>query len=267
MDGTFPSTPMEYLNKLDSSKGTLLNKQGIVDYQSRVGSVLYLAIMSRPDLLYATSILTNKTQHPTTEDLQAINRVLSYIAGTSHLGLKLYSNEGITLYATVDAAYACHEDLKSQSGCTLHIGKSSGSIVSISKKQKVTADSSTIAEFIATHIITKEIMWARELLASLGYPQADPTTLFEDNMSTIAMIKNKCNGKRTKHIEVWYNLIREQVEKLIIKMCHMPTKDMTSDMLSKPLAPGPFTHLRKNILGYIARRKIALRKWRRLKAR
>ncbi len=74
-------------------------------------------------------------------------------------------------------------------------------------------------------------------------------------MSTIAMIKNKCNGKRTKHIEVRYNLIREQVAKLIIQMRHLATKDMTSDMLTKSLAPDPFVHLRRNILGMLALRK------------
>jgi len=211
--------------------------------------------MSRPDLLYAISILTSKNKSPTTEDLKAVNRVLSYIAGTRDKGLMLYSDDGVTLYATVDASYACHEDFKSHSGCTLHLGRFSGSLITVSKKQKVTADSSTIAEFIATHIITKEIMWARGLLASLSYPQAEPTILYEDNMSTIAMIKNKCNGKRTKHIEVRYNLIREQVQKLIIQMRHLSTKEMTSDMLTKPLAPSPFTYLRRKILGMHARRR------------
>jgi len=174
---------------------------------------------------------------------------MRYVIGTREIGLRLYSHEGVKLFATVDASYACHPDFKSHSGCTLHIGKDSASLITISKKQKITADSSTSAEFIATHLIAKEIMWARNLLKSVGYPQEEPTTLFEDNMSTIAMIKNKSNGKKTKHIEVRYNLIREQVEKMVIKMQHLSTKEMTSDMLTKPLAPGPFIHLRKKILG------------------
>jgi len=176
-----------------------------------------------------------------------------YVIGTKELGLKLGSDEGVKLYATVDASYACHEDSKSHSGCTLHVGRDSGSIMTISKKQKLVADSSTCAEFIATHLIAKEIMWGRNFLKSIGHPQEEPTTLFEDNTSTIAMIKNKSNGKKTKHIEVRYNLIREQVEKLVIKMQHLSSKDMTSDMLTKPLAPGPFIHLRKKILGMLAR--------------
>ena len=170
--------------------------------------------------------------------------MISYLAGTKSLALKLGSDEGIVLYATVDASYATHDDSKSHTGFTLHIGKDSGSVMATSKKQKITADSSTIAEFIATHIVAKEILWCRRLLSSLGYPQLEPTILFEDNKSTISMIKNKCNGKRTKHIDVRYNLIRELCEKMVIAMTYLSSAEMTSDTLTKSLAPGPFNHLR-----------------------
>jgi len=253
LTGPFPSTPMDYLPDKASKNNTLLDQRGVTDYQSRVGTLLYLAIQSRPDILYAISILSSHTKAPTRDHLTAINRVLAYVVGTRNIGLRLYSHEGVKLIATIDASYACQPDFKSHSGCTLHIGKDSASLITISKKQKITADSSTSAEFIATHLIAKEIMWARNLLKSLGYPQEEPTVLFEDNMSTIAMIKNISNGKKTKHIEVRYNLIRELVEKMVIKMQHLSTKDMTSDMLTKPLAPGPFVHLRKKILRMLAR--------------
>ena len=71
-----------------------------------------------------------------------------------------------------------------------------------SKKQTVTTDSSTVAEFIATHLAAEEIMWARTLLEEMGHPQLEPTTLGEDNMGTNAMINNDCNGQKTKHIEI-----------------------------------------------------------------
>jgi hypothetical protein len=119
----------------------------------------------------------------------------------------------------------------------------------MSKKQTVTADSSTVAEFVATHIVTKEIMWARSFLSSVGYPQNEPTILYEDNMSTISMIKNKSNGSKTKHIEVRFNLVREQRNKHTLEVVHLPTEHMTSDMLTKPLSPAPFISLRKYMLG------------------
>ena len=139
-----------------------------------------------------------------------LDRVLEYLVNSPELGLVLGGHGGVKLYATVDASYGTHEYRKSHSGCTLHIGAGSGAFMSRSKKQTVTADSSTVAEFIATHLVCKEVMWARELLSELGYPQLEPTVLGEDNMSTIAMINNDCNGQKTKHIEIRFNTIRSR---------------------------------------------------------
>ena len=92
-------------------------------------------------------------------------------------------------------------------------------------------------------------MWARAMLAELGYPQLNLTILYEDNMSTIAMINNDCNSQKTKHVAIKYNLVREQVQLKHIQMTHLPTKDITSDMLTKALAPTPFLNLRTKLLG------------------
>ena len=121
--------------------------------------------------------------------------------------------------------------------------------MSRSKKQTVTADSSTVAEFIATHLASKEVMWARAILSEMGHAQLEPTVLGEDNMSTIAMINNDCNGQKTKHIAIRFNLIRELVQQLEITVQHLPTKDMTADILMKPLEHKLFMHLREKLLG------------------
>ncbi len=68
-------------------------------------------------------------------------------------------------------------------------------------------------------------------------------------MLTITMIKNTSNGLKTKHIEVRFNLVREQRNKHTLEVEYLPTDQMTSDMLTKPLSPAPFTYLRKKILG------------------
>ena len=133
--------------------------------------------------------------------MEAINRVLYYHVGTRELGLCFRNGEGIKLYATVDASYASHDDLKSHSGCTLHIGQNSASFRSLTKKQTLLADFSTISEYIAAHLTAKEIMWVRFFLLELGFPQLSATTLFEDNKSTIALIAKQGNGNKTKHID------------------------------------------------------------------
>ena len=138
-----------------------------------------------------------------------LDRIVDYLVNTPDLGLVLGGHGGVLLFATVDGSFGTHVDRKSHSGYTLHIGVGSGAFLSRSKKQTVTADSSTVAEFIATHLASKDVMWARALLGEMGYAQIVPTVLGEDNMSTIAMITNDCNGQKPKHIAIRFNLIRE----------------------------------------------------------
>ena len=153
--------------------------------------------------------------------METIDSVLDYLVDTSELGLVLGGLCGVTLYATGDASYGIHDERKSHSWCTLHIRVGSVAFLSSSKKQTVTADLSTVAEFIATYLVAKEIMWARSLLGETGYVQLQPTILGEDNMSTIAMINNDSNSNKLKHIDICFNLIREQVLKLIIHIQHL----------------------------------------------
>ena len=86
----------------------------------------------------------------------------------------------------------------------------------------------------------------------MGRSELEPTILGEDKMSTIAMINNDSNSNKTKHIEIRFNLIREQVLKRSIELQHLSTKEMTSDILTKALDPKPFTHLRTKLLGMLA---------------
>ena len=115
----------------------------------------------------------------------------------------------------------------------------------------MTNDSLTVAEFIATHPVAKEIMWARALLVEMGHPQLALNILVEDNISIIAMINNDINSNKTKHIDVRSNLTREQALKLIIKLKHSATKEMTSDILTKALDPKTSTHLRAKLVGML----------------
>jgi hypothetical protein len=247
-----PTTPMLTVTGTPTIVSPFLRKRDTTEYQGIVGSLMYLAFQTRLDILYAAYAHARFSKSPTESDREGAIRILHYVKNTPNLGLKLYSGEGIVLYATVDASYACHTDLKPHTGCTLHLGRTSGIIFSLSKKQTVTADSSTVAELIVAHLAAHEIMWARNFLQELWYPQQNPTTLFEDKMSTISLILNKGNGQRSKHIDLRYNFVREQVVNKILAMVHLSGVDMKSDILTKPLGPTAFLHLRPKLLGMAA---------------
>jgi len=245
----FPSTPLLWTDPTDKKPAELLNAAGIKSYQSKVGSLLHLANITRNDLLYGVQLASRSSKSPTTDNMKMVDRMLQYVAGTKELGIKLHSGEGVQLYATVDSSYGTHSDSKSHTGITLHIGKQSGSFKSSSKKQPITADSSTVAEFIGCHMALKYVLATRIFLEEIGFPQKQPTILFQDNLSTIAMITNPAHSKRTRHLEIRFNMIREHVQNLNVKMEYLSTDRMTSDILTKALSKQQFENIRPLILG------------------
>jgi hypothetical protein len=113
------------------------------------------------------------------------------------------------------------------------------------------AISSTEAEYIALFEAAKVIAWARQFLNDLGFPQQSPTLVFEDNMSTILLVKNGNDKGKTKHMDVRYHYIKELVDHGKIILQHLSTTEMISDILTKPLVLGPYQYLRNKLLGTI----------------
>jgi hypothetical protein len=50
-----------------------------------------------------------------------------------------------------------------------------------SKRQSVVALSTAEAEFVAASSMVQVVIFARRMLDRLGFPQSDPTAIFEDN--------------------------------------------------------------------------------------
>ena len=73
--------------------------------------------------------------------------------------------------------------------------------------------------------------------------------MWQDNKSTIlAALQGRSNSRRTKHIDIRYFEVKELVEEKKIKITYMPTDQMTSDFMTKPLQGGAFMRIRGNIM-------------------
>ena len=77
-------------------------------------------------------------------------------------------------------------------------------------------------------------MWARRMLADMGAPQTMPTTLYEDNTSTITLTTGHGNHERQKHIDVRHHFIKDEVNKGTIRLVHINTKLQLADQHTKP---------------------------------
>jgi hypothetical protein len=65
-----------------------------------------------------------------------------------------------------------------------------------------------------------------------------------DSKSAISVAKNPVLHSRTKHIEVRYHSLRENVEKGNIDIIRVRTEKQLADILTKPLDQASFARLR-----------------------
>lgn len=108
--------------------------------------------------------------------------------------------------------------------------------------------SSIEVEYIAAVRAPCEITWLRQILADLGLPQKNPTTLQIDNQSAIKLAKNPVFYARSKHIETKHHFIRKLVESKIVELHYCPSNDQIADLFIKPLEREKFC-LFRDLLG------------------
>ena len=75
----------------------------------------------------------------------------------------------------------------------------------------------------------------------------DPMTIFEDNQSMIAMIKNPQHHGKTKHIDSKFHYIREMVTMNKIELRYCKSDKMIADILTKGIGKIQFAKLRSMI--------------------
>ena len=227
-------------------------------FQKLVGSLIYLAICTRPDISYAAMSLGQFNANPTRGHLLAAKRVLRYLAGTLDLVLEfnfdggaVASSVGGFLHncAVSDADWASDEsDRCSISGyCFYYLN----SLVSWSAtKQKSISLSSTEAEYYSMTHALKEALWIRLLLSLLSFPSDSPFPLLSDNQSACALANNSAITSRSKHIDIRYHFIRDHIADGTFCTHWVPTADMPADIFTKPL-PLPLFLKHRTALGLV----------------
>jgi hypothetical protein len=133
------------------------------------------------------------------------------------------------------------EDCKSRSGILLKLNN--GPVAWFSRKQPCTASSTIEAEYLTAHVATKELLWERRLLNTLGFPQRNPIVLYSDNQLAIRLVHNPKQHQQTKHVDVPYHVICEHQEQRNLNITYIPTNQQLADLFTKALPPLRFHSL------------------------
>nr|GEW99989.1 retrotransposon protein, putative, unclassified [Tanacetum cinerariifolium] len=103
-----------------------------------------------------------------------------------------------------------------------------------SKRQKSVAISSTKAEYIALSGCCAKILWMRSQFTDNGIG-FNKIPMCCDNKSAIALCCNNVQHSRSKHIDIRYHFIKEQVENGVIKLYFINTEYQLADLFTKAL--------------------------------
>ena len=212
-------------------------------YRSLIGKLLYLCT-TRPDLMFAASLLSRFMQNPSHIHLGAAKHVLRYIQGTLDYGLCYEKNKEVKLIGYSDSDLGgCGNDLKSTSGYCFSLG--SGIFSWQSKKQDTVVQSTAEAEYVSAAVATSQVIWLRRIFTDFVCEQQDGTPIYCDNKSAIDMAKNPVNNNRTRHIALKHHFIRDAVEDGEIKLVFCPSEDQVADIFTKALPKQRFQQLRE----------------------
>ena len=202
-------------------------------YQELIGSLLYFACKTRPDVMPAVSILSRFTHKPSAYFWVALRRVLQYLHTTSGSVIEIRAGHDLRLSAYSDSDHAADlSGRKSMCGGVIFLGYFV--IQYFSRKQTYTAQSTGEAEYIALRKVCKDLNWFGQILNQLGLGSSDPVSVRSENNPAITWTE-PLSTKLPKHIDLRYHFVRDMVQDNDVKVTYIPSASNPADLYTKPL--------------------------------
>jgi len=203
-----------------------------VPYREAIGSLMYLAVSTHPDLSFAIMTLSQFLNNPGVSHWEGVKHIMHYVGGalehTLTYGIDRHSIIG---YTDADGASQPHCHTISGYAFLLDGGVFSWS----SKKQGLVTVSTTEAEYVATTHAAKEAFWLQKLTSQLFPHDHELITLFSDNKAAKSLATNKNYHAQTKCIDIQYHFIQEAIDNGTLKLEYCPSGIMAADILTKAL--------------------------------
>jgi hypothetical protein len=216
-------------------------------YQRKIGSILYAAVITRPDVAFAASRLARFNANPGPEHHAAADQVLLYLKNTKSLALQFGGDD--TFIVASDASFADNTiDRKSSQAYVMRLF--GGTIGWRANKQGTVTTSTTEAELLSLAQAAKEAMFISRLIKELGVQLDDERIRIQcDNQQTIQLVNKDIAKLQTKlrHVDIHNHWLRQEAQRKRIKVEYRPTTDMIADGLTKAMSHAQFQKFVKQI--------------------
>jgi hypothetical protein len=198
----------------------------------QAGAIRWLE-KTRRDVAFSLSMISQYQGNSTPTDLDAIEKVMQYLANTPNYKLRLGGrDETVKLFFIVDGSKKIDRAML----CTmLYLSMDSGCIEFTCRKDKNVALSSTDPEMRAILSATKTAIFCRGLLQELGFPQRGPTPIYTDSGPCILALKSISNDNETRYMIPVIAFIRQHIGEQTISIHKIRGKHNPADMGTKAL--------------------------------
>lgn len=229
----------ELCPKVDAEKFDMKN----VPYKEAIGSLLYAAQVSRPDINFAVNLLSRYSENPGKAHWTALKRVLRYLKGTINQRI-VYRKSNDPLKGYCDADWA--GDVDNRKSTTGYIFIMQNAPISwCTRKQPTVALSTTEAEFMAMVSAIQESIWLKNLEYELFPTSPKEIDIYCDNKGAILLANNNTYSPRTKHMDIKGKFIREKLDSGNINIKYISTDSMFADSLTKATTKLGLTNFQK----------------------
>nr|AAX95300.1 hypothetical protein [Oryza sativa Japonica Group]ABA92639.2 retrotransposon protein, putative, Ty1-copia subclass [Oryza sativa Japonica Group] len=205
-------------------------------YSQIIGSLMYLASATRPDISCDVSKLSRFVSNPRDDHWQALERVMRYLKGTMSYGIHY------TGYPKVLEGYSGSnwisdaDEIKATSGYVFTLGV--GAVSWKSCKQTILTRSTMEAELTALDTTTVEAKWLCELLMDLPVVEKPVPAILMNCDNQIVIIKvnsSKDNMKSSRHVKRRLKSVRKQKNSGVITLDYVQTAKNLADQFTKGL--------------------------------
>jgi len=222
---------------------------------------MYLTCFTRGDCSSALNQCARSMSNPGPVHIAAAKRILRYLAGIRSLGITYkrgamdpgllsvgVETDPNQLSASADADHAGAND-RSVSGWAIMLA---GAMIAwSSKRQPVTAISSTESKLYSVSQCALDCVYLRRIMELLGYQQTAPTFIAQDNDACVFLVKGSGMYARTKHIDTRVQQVMEFVagDKPEVRLYKIAGEYQPADIFTKGLPRVAFQRHRRTIMG------------------
>jgi len=233
-----------------------LNEENASLFASLVGSLLYLANCTRPDISFAVGALARHLRAPYDCHKQYAKNLLKYCINTKHYGLVYGPNAGDSfttdLVGYSDSSYgsnylAVPGQVVNRRAVSGFVFLSNGTPVAWqSKRQHVMSRSTDDAEFIGLATTASTGLWLRKLYGEMT-GVFHPLLIYGDNEASLLHVKEPASINRSKHIDICYQFVLDRALRNDLRFEYIDSKSNAADIFTKPLLQHPFSILREKV--------------------